>query len=184
LSGASIRRAKRESALATSKKERVPEMSRNSSLSGTIMVSEFRHIIRLAAGTDGFLADALELFATVIATVVLPLYPLVEIQVPGGASANSTHVRSPHYDISMQRLKAIFFRHQHIRHSRNARHLNVGALNEDDVESHECDDQENAGVLDSRGYGRLPHLPGDQAGEERLHEAGMVQDSGKGCERD
>jgi hypothetical protein len=64
------------------------------------MISECSHVLRLAACTDRLLADALELLAAVIAAVLLSLDPLIKIQVPGGASANSTHVRSPHYDIS------------------------------------------------------------------------------------
>jgi hypothetical protein len=71
------------------------------------MVSECRHVFGLAAGTDGFLADALELFAALIAAVLLPFHPLIKIQVPGGTATNSTHVCSPHYDISTGRFKGI-----------------------------------------------------------------------------
>jgi hypothetical protein len=64
------------------------------------MISECRHIIGLATGTDGFLADALELLTAFIAAVFLSLHPLIEIQVTSGPATNSTHVCSPHYDIS------------------------------------------------------------------------------------
>jgi len=71
------------------------------------MVSECRHVIGLATGTDRFLADALELLAAVVAPVFLSIYPLIEIQVPGRPATNSTHVRSPQYDIFMGRFNGI-----------------------------------------------------------------------------
>jgi hypothetical protein len=71
------------------------------------MVSECRHVIGLATGAYGFLADALELFTAVVAPVFLSLYPLIEIQVPGRPATNSTHVRSPQYDIFTGRLNGI-----------------------------------------------------------------------------
>jgi hypothetical protein len=55
------------------------------------MVSECRHVIGLATGADGFLADALELLAAVVAPVFLSLHPFIEIQVTGRPATNSTH---------------------------------------------------------------------------------------------
>ena len=66
------------------------------------------HIIRLAAGTDGFFANTLEPLAAFIAAVILPLHPIRgNIDIHG--STNGTHPQSPHYEIHVSLFNSISY---------------------------------------------------------------------------